>query len=222
MDSATVSLGFFKFDETVPRLARDPRRFQADLRRQVTSGARWQLVTSFNEWCEGTAVEPAAIGSPREDMASTSKPCGRCTHKRPVQLRRSRAVEPDHRKSPRTGPRLLVPLQAASGRAHHDRSGTTRRGARMQCGYSQLTVVPCLVNGFTPRVGRRWWAEYRPDGGQGCDIPGRCVLICLMPVFAASVRALVTRVSMSTSISGHQVSMVCHSRQVSSMSAAST
>jgi hypothetical protein len=23
-------------------------------------------------------------------------------------------------------------------------------------GYSQLTVVPCCVNGFTPRVGRRW------------------------------------------------------------------
>jgi hypothetical protein len=23
-------------------------------------------------------------------------------------------------------------------------------------GYSHLTVVPCLVNGFTPRVGRRW------------------------------------------------------------------
>jgi hypothetical protein len=23
-------------------------------------------------------------------------------------------------------------------------------------GYSQLTVVPCLVNGFRPRVGRRW------------------------------------------------------------------
>jgi hypothetical protein len=27
---------------------------------------------------------------------------------------------------------------------------------RSQWGYSQLTVVPCLVNGFTPRVGRRW------------------------------------------------------------------
>jgi hypothetical protein len=25
-----------------------------------------------------------------------------------------------------------------------------------QTGYSHLTVVPCLVNGFTPRVGRRW------------------------------------------------------------------
>ena len=23
-------------------------------------------------------------------------------------------------------------------------------------GYSQFTVMPCLVNGFTPRVGRRW------------------------------------------------------------------
>jgi hypothetical protein len=23
-------------------------------------------------------------------------------------------------------------------------------------GYSQLSVVPCCVNGFTPRVGRRW------------------------------------------------------------------
>jgi hypothetical protein len=23
-------------------------------------------------------------------------------------------------------------------------------------GYSQLSVVPWLVNGFTPRVGRRW------------------------------------------------------------------
>jgi Glycosyl hydrolase family 99 len=58
-NSATVSPGFFKFDEPVPRLPRDPQRFHADLRRQVTSGARWQLITSFNEWGEGTAVEPS-------------------------------------------------------------------------------------------------------------------------------------------------------------------
>jgi hypothetical protein len=58
-DSATVSPGFFKFDEPVPRLARDLERFRTDLRRQVGSGARWQLVTSFNEWGEGTAVEPS-------------------------------------------------------------------------------------------------------------------------------------------------------------------
>jgi hypothetical protein len=58
-DSATVSPGFFKFSEPAPRLPRDLQRFHADLRRQVTSGARWQLVTSFNEWGEGTAVEPS-------------------------------------------------------------------------------------------------------------------------------------------------------------------
>jgi hypothetical protein len=58
-DSATVSPGFFKFNETVPRLPRDLDRFTADLRHQVASGARWQLITSFNEWGEGTSVEPS-------------------------------------------------------------------------------------------------------------------------------------------------------------------
>ena len=57
--STTVSPGFFKFDEQAPRLSRDLRRFEADLHRQVASGAPWQLVTSFNEWGEGTAVEPS-------------------------------------------------------------------------------------------------------------------------------------------------------------------
>lgn len=58
-NSATVSPGFFKFDEPAPRLPRDLQRFHADLHRQVASGARWQLLTSFNEWGEGTAVEPS-------------------------------------------------------------------------------------------------------------------------------------------------------------------
>jgi hypothetical protein len=36
---------------------------------------------------------------------------------------------------------------------------TAQDGSRLHFGIggcSQLTVVPCLVNGFTPRVGRRW------------------------------------------------------------------
>jgi hypothetical protein len=57
--SATVSPGFYKFSEKAPRLTRDPTRFQSDLRRQVESGARWQLISTFNEWGEGTAVEEA-------------------------------------------------------------------------------------------------------------------------------------------------------------------
>ena len=63
--SATVSPGFFKFNEKAPRLTRNVERFKSDLRRQVASSARWQLVTTFNEWGEGTAVESAKQWSSR-------------------------------------------------------------------------------------------------------------------------------------------------------------
>ena len=57
--SVTVSPGFFKVGET-PRLERDPGRFARDVQRMVDSGAFWHLITSWNEWGEGTAIEPAA------------------------------------------------------------------------------------------------------------------------------------------------------------------
>jgi hypothetical protein len=56
--SATVSPGFWKKGES-PRLNRDPVRFEADVQKMVNTGAFWQLVTTWNEWGEGTAVEPA-------------------------------------------------------------------------------------------------------------------------------------------------------------------
>jgi hypothetical protein len=42
-------------------------------------------------------------------------------------------------------------------------------------GYSQLSVVPCVVNGFTPRVGRHWSAGYGLGSGPDFCIPVRCV-----------------------------------------------
>jgi acid phosphatase len=57
--SYTVSPGFWKYDETSPRLARDLSRFTSDVAAMKASGAQWQLVTTFNEWGEGTAVESA-------------------------------------------------------------------------------------------------------------------------------------------------------------------
>ena len=57
--SYNVSPGFYKYSEPSPRLARNPARFRRNLAAQVASHARWQLVTSFNEWGEGTAVESA-------------------------------------------------------------------------------------------------------------------------------------------------------------------
>lgn len=68
--SASVSPGFFKFDEATPRLARDLTRFTSDLNRQVASGATWQLLTTFNEWGEGTSVEPATEWQSKSGMGN--------------------------------------------------------------------------------------------------------------------------------------------------------
>ena len=56
--SAVASPGFWLRGNPV-RLARDPVRFETDVKKVVSSGAIWQLITTWNEWGEGTAVEPA-------------------------------------------------------------------------------------------------------------------------------------------------------------------
>jgi hypothetical protein len=56
--SYSISPGFWQKGEEV-RLARDLPRWQQNVRDMVASGAPWQLVTTFNEWGEGTAVESA-------------------------------------------------------------------------------------------------------------------------------------------------------------------
>ncbi len=56
--SYTISPGFWKAGEDV-RLARDLNRWYDSIRKMVASNEPFQLITSFNEWGEGTAVEPA-------------------------------------------------------------------------------------------------------------------------------------------------------------------
>ncbi len=56
--SASISPGFWKKGEG-PRLVRDLARFSADVDRMVASGADWQLITTWNEWGEGTQIEPS-------------------------------------------------------------------------------------------------------------------------------------------------------------------
>ena len=55
----------------------------------------------------------------------------------------------------------------------HDASDAAMPESTQLDGYSQLTVVACLVNGFTPRVGRRSAGGYGPGSGRGCGSPGR-------------------------------------------------
>jgi Bacterial Ig domain/Glycosyl hydrolase family 99/Calcineurin-like phosphoesterase len=56
-NSYTISPGYWQADEATPRLARDPDRWSQNIRDMVASGEPWQLIVSFNEWGEGTAVE---------------------------------------------------------------------------------------------------------------------------------------------------------------------
>jgi hypothetical protein len=57
--SYSISPGFWLKGQTV-RMARDPIRWSQNVRDMVASGVNWQLITTFSEWGEGTAVEPAA------------------------------------------------------------------------------------------------------------------------------------------------------------------
>ncbi len=57
--SYAISPGFWKVGES-PRLARDLSSWNTDIRNMISSGAPFQLITTFNEWGEGTAVESAS------------------------------------------------------------------------------------------------------------------------------------------------------------------
>lgn len=57
--SFTISPGFWLRTDAAPRLARDPVRWNTNVKAMIDSNAPWQLITTFNEWGEGTAVEDA-------------------------------------------------------------------------------------------------------------------------------------------------------------------
>jgi acid phosphatase type 7 len=57
--SFSISPGFWAADSGQARLARNLEQWRQGIRNMVASGAPFQLITSFNEWGEGTAVEAA-------------------------------------------------------------------------------------------------------------------------------------------------------------------
>jgi len=57
--SFTISPGFWKYNESTPRLSRDVTAWATAVRDMVASKEQWQLITTFNEWNEGTSVESA-------------------------------------------------------------------------------------------------------------------------------------------------------------------
>lgn len=58
--SYAISPGFWKKTDAKAVLARDLTRWAANVAAMKASGAPWQLITTFNEWGEGTGVESTA------------------------------------------------------------------------------------------------------------------------------------------------------------------
>ena len=61
--SAIASPGFWKYDEATPSVPRDPATFRQDVTEVAESGDPFQLIISYNEWGEGTAVESSTVWS---------------------------------------------------------------------------------------------------------------------------------------------------------------
>jgi hypothetical protein len=57
--SYSISPGFNFYKDSAPRLARDPVRWAQNIADMVNSHEPWQLITTFNEWMEGTSIESA-------------------------------------------------------------------------------------------------------------------------------------------------------------------
>jgi hypothetical protein len=61
--SFAISPGYWKAGTpygTAPFLARDLTRWQSDITAMNSSPAKWQLITTYNEWGEGTAIESSS------------------------------------------------------------------------------------------------------------------------------------------------------------------
>lgn len=61
--SAIASPGFWRYDQTTPSVPRDPTQFRADVTEVAESKDPFQLIISYNEWGEGTAIESATAWS---------------------------------------------------------------------------------------------------------------------------------------------------------------
>jgi hypothetical protein len=57
--SFTISPGFWRADESKPALKRDIERWSKSIQAMIKSKTNFQLITTFNEWGEGTAIEEA-------------------------------------------------------------------------------------------------------------------------------------------------------------------
>src|SRR5204862_126513 len=141
--SFSVSPGFFHARESQPRLARSVARFRDSVRAMYAAKVRWRLVTTFNEWGEGTAVEASTSwGTAYMDVLASAAP-----------------------PPPAQPPREQQPLRVASvAVAAGARSALVT--ARLGTGGTRRQVLARVEWGTTARYGHRTaWRVVRRTSG---------------------------------------------------------
>jgi phosphoesterase family protein/glycosyl hydrolase family 99 len=118
--SYTISPGFWKKGESSPRLTRDIGRWTNQVAQMTASDARFQLITTFNEWGEGTAVESATEwatssgfgkyldvlhGSPIDPTSTSSSPTPTTTSPTPTATTTSSSPPPSR------GPLVVIYME---------------------------------------------------------------------------------------------------------------
>ncbi len=139
--SYAISPGFWLKGQSV-RLARDLNRWTANVKAMVASNEKWQLVTTFNEWGEGTIVESAqqwasasgygqyldalhnnggsvAVPQPTSPPAATAAPTSVAPTAQPTVQANGSANRTANR--------------SANGSANHSAHRTTHRGTHPEC-----------------------------------------------------------------------------------------
>jgi hypothetical protein len=131
--SFSVSPGFFLAGESQPRLERSVARFRDSVRAMYAAQVRWRLVTTFNEWGEGTAVEASTSwGTAYLDALASAAP-----------------PPPPRPQPPRQQPLGVASVAIAAG------SRSALVTARIGTGASPRRVLVRVEWGSTRRYGHR-------------------------------------------------------------------
>ena len=131
-----ISPGFFKATETTARLPRDQEAWSGAIRAMLGSRAHFQLVTTFNEWGEGTAVESAAQWESASGYGSYLDTLHALLPPRAAQPLASNAPRPPPAAPPPPAPSRGDPVIAAAGDIACDpgsKNFNGGRGVRANC-----------------------------------------------------------------------------------------
>ena len=74
--SYAISPGFWLNGEAAPRLGRDLASFRSAVSAMVAANATWKLTETWNEWGEGSSVEPGEEVNQTTSGSATPNPSG--------------------------------------------------------------------------------------------------------------------------------------------------